>query len=254
MIGESTNRRPASPRRSGDEWTVFPEWSPDLLKARVYERVLLDIILCALPPGARLDEQELARRYDAGLAGVREALGRLALEGLVVRRARAGTTVASLDLLEVRQAVDARRLIEPHCASLAASNAGPEDVARLRAAFAGAEEAIRARDATALVRMDQQFHEAIARASRNVTLARILIPLQHKAARFWVWSMGDDDEAALLEEIARHRAVVDAIADRDPERARAAVLRTLGAFSDDAHRAVNGPAEDPALGPRVSHG
>jgi DNA-binding GntR family transcriptional regulator len=254
MTGESTNRRPAPPRRSGDEWTVFPEWSPDLLKARVYERILLDIILCALPPGARLDEQELARRYDAGLAGVREALGRLALEGLVVRRARAGTTVASLDLLEVRQAVDARRLIEPHCASLAASNAGAEDVARLRAAFAGAEEAIRARDATALVRMDQQFHEAIARASRNVTLARILIPLQHKAARFWVWSMGDDDEAALLEEIARHRAVVDAIADRDPERARTAVLRTLGAFSDDAHRAVNGPAEDPALAPRVSHG
>lgn len=254
MSGESTTRRPLSPRRAGgDQWAVFPEWSPDLLKARVYERILLDIILCELPPGARLDEQELARRYDAGLAGVREALGRLALEGLVVRRARAGTTVASLDLLEVRQAVDARRLIEPHCAALAASNAGAEDIARLRAAFAGAEKAVRARNAAALVRMDQQFHEAIARASGNVTLARILIPLQHKAARFWVWSMGNDGEAALLEEIGRHRAVVDAIAGRDPDRARTAVLRTLGAFSDDAQRAVNGPAEDLALAPRVSH-
>jgi DNA-binding GntR family transcriptional regulator len=226
---------------------VFPEWSPDLMKARVYERVLLDIILGALPPGSRLDEQDLARRYDAGLAGVREALGRLALEGLVVRRARAGTTVAPLDLLEVRQAVDARRLIEPHCAALAASNAVPEDIARLRSAFTGAEEAIRTRDAVALVRMDQQFHEAIARASRNITLARILVPLQHKAARFWVWSMGNDSETVLLEEIARHRAVVDAIADRDPERARTAVLRTLGAFSDDANRAVNAPAEDLAV-------
>jgi DNA-binding GntR family transcriptional regulator len=228
---------------------VFPEWSPDLLKARVYERILLDIILCALAPGARLDEQDLALRYGAGLAGVREALGRLALEGLVVRRARAGTTVAPLDLLEVRQAVDARRLIEPHCAALAASNAGPEDIARLRTAFAGGEEAVRARDATALVRMDQQFHEAIARASRDLTLARILIPLQHKAARFWVWSMGDDTEAELLAEIARHQAVVDAIADRDPDRARIAVLRTLGAFSEDAHRAVNAPAEDLARAP-----
>lgn len=250
MNGEKTTRRPTSPRRAGgDRWTVFPEWSPDLLKARVYERILLDIILCVLPPGARLDEQDLTRRYDAGLAGVREALGRLALEGLVVRRARAGTSVASLDLLEVRQAVDARRLIEPHCAALAAANAGPEDIARLRTAFAGAEEAVRARDATALVRMDQQFHEAIARASRDLTLARILIPLQHKAARFWVWSMGDDTEAELLEEIARHRAVIDAIADRDPDRARTAVLRTLGAFSEDAHRAVNAPAEDLARAP-----
>jgi len=243
MNTQGTARDTTSPRRAGGQWTVFPEWSPDLLKARVYERILLDIILCALPPGSRLDEQDLVRRYDAGLAGVREALGRLALEGLVVRRARAGTTVATLDLLEVRQAVDARRLIEPHCAALAASNAGAEDIARLRAAFAGSEAAVRDRDATALVRMDQHFHEAIARASRNITLARILIPLQHKAARFWVWSMGDDSESALLEEIARHRAVVDAIADRDPERARTAVLRTLGAFSDDANRAVNAPAE-----------
>src|SRR5439155_1943548 len=104
-------------RASGSEWAVFPEWSPDLLKARVYERILLDIILGELPPGGRLDEQDLARRYGAGLAGVRDALGRLALEGLVARRARAGTSVAPLDLLEVRQAVEARRLIEPHCAA-----------------------------------------------------------------------------------------------------------------------------------------
>lgn len=252
MTGEISTHHPKSPRR-GDNWAVFPEWSPDLLKARVYERILLDIILCALPPGGRLDEQDLARRYDAGLSGVRDALGRLALEGLVVRRARAGTTVTPLDLLDVRQAVEARRLIEPHCAALAAVNAGPEDIARLRAAFEGAEEAVRTSDATALVRMDQQFHEAIARAGRNLTLARIVIPLQHKAARFWVYSMGADSETGRLEEIARHRDVIDCIADRDPDRAREAVLRTLGAFSDDANRAVNRPAETPVRAPSWSN-
>src|SRR5580658_3839799 len=165
MSGERTAQGPTSPRSTGaGQWALRPEWSPDLLKARVYERILLDIILCVLPPGSRLDEAELARRYDAGLAGVREALGRLALEGLVVRRARAGTTVASLDLLEVRQAVEARRLIEPHCAALAAVNAGPDDIARLRGAFDGADAAVRANDAVSLVGMDQRFHEAIARA------------------------------------------------------------------------------------------
>jgi DNA-binding GntR family transcriptional regulator len=243
MSGEHGDGLQMTPRRRGDhEWTVFPQWSPDLLKARVYERILLDIILGELQPGGRLDEQDLTRRYEAGLAGVREALGRLALEGLVVRRARAGTTVAPLDLLEVRQAVEARRLIEPHCAALAALNATSEDIARLRGAFDGAESAIKARDAAALVGMDQRFHEAIARASRNVTLARILIPLQHKAARFWVYSMGVDTEARLLAEIAEHLEVVDCIALRDPERARAAVLRTLGEYSEDVKRAVNGPA------------
>src|SRR5437899_1682348 len=74
-------------------------WAPELQKARVYEQILLDVILGELPPGGRLDEQELVRRYGAGLAGVRDALGRLALEGLVVRRPRAGTTVAPLDLV-----------------------------------------------------------------------------------------------------------------------------------------------------------
>ena len=240
------NPRPAraARRTAGDEWTVFPEWSPDLLKARVYEQMLLDIIVGALAPGARLDEQALSERYDAGLAGVREALGRLALEGLVVRRARAGTTVAPLDLLDVRQAVEARRLIEPHCAALAAVNATPEDIARLASAFDGAEAAVRAHDATALVGMDQRFHAAMARASRNITLARILIPLQHKAARFWVYSMGPDTEAERLAEIALHLRVIDAIGARDPEAARLAVLRTLGEFTEDVRRAVNGPVGD----------
>ena len=86
----------------------FSEWSPDLRKTRVYEQILLDIILGELAPGARLDEGDLTRRYDAGLAGVRDALGRLALEGLVVRKARSGTTVAPLDLIEARQAFEAR--------------------------------------------------------------------------------------------------------------------------------------------------
>jgi DNA-binding GntR family transcriptional regulator len=238
------NTRPAkiARRMAGDEWTVFPEWSPDLLKARVYEQMLLDIIVGALAPGSRLDEQALAVRYDGGLSGVREALGRLALEGLVVRKARAGTTVALLDLLEVRQAVEARRLIEPYCAALAALNATSQDIARLKAAFEGAEDAVRANDAMALVGMDQRFHAAMARASRNITLARILIPLQHKAARFWVYSMGPDTEAERLGEIALHLQVIDAIAQRDPDGARAAVLRTLGEFTDDVRRAVNGPA------------
>jgi DNA-binding GntR family transcriptional regulator len=254
MSGENSEAPRMTPRRVDDhEWAVFPQWSPDLLKARVYEQILLDIIVGELPPGARLDEQDLTRRYEAGLAGVREALGRLALEGLVVRRARAGTTVAPLDLLEVRQAVEARRLIEPHCAALAALNATAEDISRLRAAFESAEVAIRDRDAVALVGMDQRFHEAIARASRNATLARILIPLQHKAARFWVYSMGADTEARLMAEIAEHLDVVDCIARRDPEGARAAVLRTLGEFSDDVKRAVNGPGGgEGAAAPRAA--
>jgi DNA-binding GntR family transcriptional regulator len=205
-------------------------WAPELQKARVYEQILLDVILGELAPGSRLDEQVLTRRYRAGLAGVRDALGRLALEGLVVRRPRAGTTVAPLDLLDVRQAFDVLRLIEPHCAELAAMNATPQDVAALRAAFNGAEDAAHAGDMRGLIGMDQAFHAALALATHNLTLAKIVIPLQHKASRFWAYSMREDRPEDRVAEVERHRRLAEAVAAGDPEAARAAMLQVLGVF------------------------
>jgi DNA-binding GntR family transcriptional regulator len=215
-------------------------WAPELQKAKVYEQILLDVILGVLPPGARLDEQDMAQRYDCGLAGVRDALGRLALEGLVVRLPRSSTTVAPLDLVDVRQAYEARRLIEPHCAALAALNATPADIAAMEAAFEGGEAAARAGDPRALIDMDQRFHAALASATRNLTLAKILIPLQHKAARFWVYSMVEDTVEETLAEVARHKVVLDFIKRRDADGAQAAMLEILGVFADNVRRSAGG--------------
>ena len=249
--GDRGEIRPLRPMGRAEAPPVAPGWAPELQKAKVYEQILLDVILGELPPGSRLDEQDLVRRYGAGLAGVRDALGRLALEGLVVRKPRAGTTVAPLDLVEVRQAFEARRLIEPHCAALAATHATAEDIAALQDAFAGGQAAARARDSRALIGMDQQFHAAIARASRNPTLAQIVIPLQHKAARFWVYSMVEDTEEERLAEIGRHQEVVDCITRRDPEAAHAAMLNILGVFSENVKRSVTGGASaEPPVGAR----
>jgi DNA-binding GntR family transcriptional regulator len=198
------------------------------MKARAYDQILLGIISGDLPPGERLDEHGLSLRYGVGLAGVRDALGRLALEGLVLRRPRSGTTVAPLDLKEMNQVFEARRLIEPHCAALAAQHATAEEVCAIRGAFVGAEQAIEQRDSLALVAMDQWFHAAVVRASRNPTLARIAIPLQHKASRFWVFAMENDTAAERLAEIQRHRIVADSIACRDSEAARKQMLAILG--------------------------
>ena len=253
MAGNARARAPDRPAPVSDLDAMGAiHWSPELQKARVYEQILLDIILGELPPGGRLDEQSLVRRYGAGLAGVRDALGRLALEGLVIRKARAGTTVAPLDIIELRQAFEARTLIEPHCAALAARHASSEDLADLARAFDGAEAAIRGRDARALVAMDQRFHSGIARASRNATLARIIIPLQHKAARFWIYSMGEDTDEERIDEIKRHMAVVECIAQGDAEAARATMLEVLGSFSDNMRRAAMGIAAGAARPPAMA--
>jgi DNA-binding GntR family transcriptional regulator len=212
------------------------DWSPDLQKAKVYERILLDLILGELAPGARLDEQSLAARYETGLAGVRDALGRLALEGLVIRRARSGTLVAPLDLVELRQGYEARALIEPHCAALAARHASKAETQAILDTFADGEAAARERDLPALVAMDQRFHAAVARASQNLALARILIPLQHKAARFWVFSFGGATEAELMADIEQHRDVARVIAKGDPEGSRAAMMRVLNITPETVRR------------------
>ena len=132
--------------RDRDPGTQLDEWSPRLLKSRLYQRILVDIIIGALAPGEQLDENGLAKRYGGGLAGIREALARLALEGLVVRRARVGTSVAPLDLVGAREAFEARCLIEVHCAGLAAQIASDDEIAGIRATLDNGEEAVRAND------------------------------------------------------------------------------------------------------------
>lgn len=204
------------------------DWAPGLQKAKTYEQLLLDIILGVLPPGAPVDERKLAVRYEVGLAGVRDALGRLALEGLVQRRPRVGTVVAPLDLREIEQAFEVRHMLEARSAGLAARNATDEDVATITSAFDGAEAAIAAGDFRATLAMDRAFHRAVAYATQNVTLARYLVTLQNIAVRFWINAMEKQSPAEQLADVALHRAIAAAIAARDPAAAEAAMGRVVG--------------------------
>lgn len=204
------------------------DWAPGLQKAKTYEQLLLDIILGVLPPGTPVDERKLAARYDVGLAGVREALGRLALEGLVARRPRVGTVVAPLDLREIEQAFEVRHMLEARSAGLAARNATDGDIAAINGAFDGAEAAIAAGDFRATLAMDRAFHRAVAYATQNATLARYLVTLQNVAVRFWINAMERQSQAEQLADVALHRAVAAAIAARDPAAAEAAMARIVG--------------------------
>jgi DNA-binding GntR family transcriptional regulator len=204
------------------------DWSEGLQKARLYEQILLDIILAELAPMSVLDERALAARYAGGVAGVREALGRLALEGLVVRRPRVGTIVAPLDVREIQQAFEVRHMLEARTAALAARNAAPEDVAAIAAAFDGAEQAIAAADYRAMLAMDRHFHRAVALSTGNATLARFVISLQNIATRFWIWEMEKQSPEDQLKDVALHRALAAAIADRDPVAAEEAAAKLVG--------------------------
>lgn len=204
------------------------DWAPGLQKSKAYEQILLDIILGTLPPSARLDELGLAKKYDLGVAGVREALARLSLEGMVFRRPRSGTIVAGIDVQEMQQSYDVRCLLEPHAASLAAQHATDADIEAIVMAFDGAEAAARRRDFRSIVAMDQRFHRSVAVASHNLSLARIIINLHNKAARYWYYSMTTRPDEDRLEDIANHRSVARAIANGDMEAAATGMRLLMG--------------------------
>jgi hypothetical protein len=229
----------ANPREQ-DAGKRLDEWSPRLLKSRLYQRILVDIIIGALAPSEQLDENLLARRYGGGLAGIREALARLALEGLVVRRARVGTSVAPLDLMGAREAFEARCLVEVHCAGLAAQHASDAEIDAIRATLDDGEAAVHDNDQAALAAMDEAFHVAVATASHNRALAKMVVTLHHQTARYWLYAMrgpSSDDGIAALNE---HRGLADAIASRDVERARAEMLKVLGDFPAEMKRTLEG--------------
>lgn len=223
-------KRPAS--------TGLDEWAPSLLKAQLYGRILVDIIIGALKPGEQLDENALVRRYDGGLAGIRDALARLALEGLVVRKARVGTTVAPLDPIEAHDAFEARCLVEIECAGLAAAHASAEAITAIRATLDAGEAAIDNNDARALAVMDEAFHVAVATASGNRTLAKMVVTLHHQTARYWLHAMQAPSRAESIQALEEHRALADALASRDPARARTVMQTLLGDFPDDMKRSL----------------
>jgi DNA-binding GntR family transcriptional regulator len=214
----------------GPTLSVDPQgdWAPGLQKARLYEQLLLDIILGELKPMSILDEKVLATRYAGGVAGIRDALGRLALEGLVVRRPRVGTIVAPLDIAEIVHAFEVRHMLESRTAALAARKATPNDVLAITHAFDNAEVAVSKGDFRAMLSMDREFHRAVAFATHNPTLARFVITLQNVATRFWIWQMEKQTPEDQLKDVALHRALGSAIAAGDVMGAERAAAYLIG--------------------------
>jgi DNA-binding GntR family transcriptional regulator len=201
-------------------------------RLEVYERMLLDIICRTLPPGSALDEASLAQRYRAGRAGVRDALYRLSLEGLVNRVPRVGTTVADLSVFELQQIFEARSAVEVYCAGVASQTATPDDLVLIEDALSGWEDCLRTRDFPRLVRLDQQFHQGLANATHNRALTRIVVMLHNSALRFWYFTMPRRSFEAGMAGYQKHRCVFEAVRDGDRIKAEQAMRDLLGHFSE----------------------
>jgi DNA-binding GntR family transcriptional regulator len=136
-----------------------------------YERIRGLVLSGELAPGTRLGQVELAERLGISRTPVREALRRLGGEGLVEGHSHRGFRVADLGLDAVLRRLEVRAILEPGIAALAAGRRTERDLDLMNEAIADEEEArdgIEAHDAS------RRFHIALARASGNEELVRVI--------------------------------------------------------------------------------
>jgi GntR family transcriptional regulator, transcriptional repressor for pyruvate dehydrogenase complex len=191
-----------------------------------------------LPPGSRLpSEPELAVQLGVGRSSIREAVKALELARVLDVRHGDGTFVTSLEphlLLEgvgfaielvqdesVLEVVEVRRLFEPVATGLAASRIDAATLERLAGHVAGMEQA--GDDQEQLIHHDQAFHSAVYAATGNRTLIPILDGLSSRTLRARTWR-GVIEADASQQTIREHRAIHQALADRDRRLAEAAAL------------------------------
>src|SRR2546422_11565220 len=99
---------------------------------RVYEHLREEILSEPLEPGAELLEVPLAEQLGVSRGPIREAIGRLASEGLVTVRPRRGAVVRSVSKEEFLELYQVREALELMAVKLAVPRLRPEDIATLQ--------------------------------------------------------------------------------------------------------------------------
>ncbi|KUO05201.1 GntR family transcriptional regulator [Streptomyces caeruleatus] len=227
----------------------------------VYERLKGDIESLRLRPGAKLGEVQLAEELGASRTPVREAIRRLAREGLVDFVPGEVARVAAISLGGVRALFEFRMLLEPR-ATASVAMTGPADE-RVPAPFRELLERLEAFDASfrALDSVEQAtsyqefydiaeaFDQAVIAACRNPYLARTIRDLRSQTVR--LRHLSHSGPRRMLTSLEEHRAMLKAVTQGDAQAAEAAcrhhLAQTLQALIDGLTSQDLAPGTDVSL-------
>jgi DNA-binding GntR family transcriptional regulator len=192
---------------------------------QVYMAIRERISSGSLPRGARVHQEDLAEELGVSRTPVREALRRLAAEGLVEMRTNRGARVADVDQVGMRGSYEARAVIEPGAARLAAGRRSEQPLARMRAAVTAQRRSLR--NVQRSFEANREFHLALAEASGNEFLVQF-------AERLWVARIGEtiyerqvETQERMLLDVREHEQIIEAIEAGDGRRAESLVRRHL---------------------------
>lgn len=185
----------------------------------VYDLLRDQILDLKLAPGSPIDEVQLAERFKMSRTPIREALVRLAGEGLIETLPNRSTMVSNIDFLNLHTFFDALVLMYRVTTRLAAQSHRPEDIAIIRGFHEDYAAAVESRDAIRMIATNAAFHAAIAEAGRNpyfTSLFRRLLDDGRRILQLYYQSYEEHFPQRFVDE---HAAILAAIAARDVEEA-----------------------------------
>lgn len=193
-------------------------------------------------PGERLVEDKLSADLGVSRVPVREALLGLSIEGLVRLEPRRGATVAEITPEIVAELVEVRALLEGQNARLAARRHDPEIVAQLRETLKRGNEAAETGTPDQLARLNGEFHERLAEASRNSVLTEVMRSLRERTSI--AFAINGRDRAR--EDWKEHAGILAAVIDGDEELAALLATRHVHKAAEAFTRAHAAAANDAA--------
>ncbi|NTF50553.1 GntR family transcriptional regulator [Rhizobium rhizogenes] len=210
------------------------------LSERAYDELSRLILTRKLPGGSLVVEGRLAQQLDVSRTPMREAILRLAAEGLLIKQGSRSYAVRRVQPVEFFQALKVRELLEGETVELAIGRIKPETIEALRSDILrlGALEAQAAEHWDTDDRLHMLFPEALG----NGVLVRMIQQLRVITRLFELTS----PSGRVAADAAEHVAILDAFAKGDGRRARAAMVTHLRNVASEILDIVSGRDTTPA--------
>jgi DNA-binding GntR family transcriptional regulator len=206
------------------------------LRDEAYDELRRGIVSGGLRPGQQLSELQLAAQFQISRSPIREALGRLELEGFAIRRPNGRVYVAPLDIAELEQLYAVRATVEGLATRLAAPRLTTDDLDEMTADLQEMEALAERGDIDGSLTRGAEFHDVILGACANEPLVEIIAGLRLRISRYRTMIATTRNQQI---RIAEHRDILDALYARDAKGAEAAMIRHIEESADIILKALS---------------
>ena len=200
------------------------------LREIVFEYLRQSILDGKLEPGKRLMEIQMAEQLGVSRTPVREAIRKLELEGLVVMVPRRGAYVADVSIKDVLEVLEVRMVLEGLAASLAAERMSDDEINELTSVCDEFKRYYEEDNIEGMIQKDVEFHDRIFNSTGNNKLNQISQSLREQIYRFRVRYISRYNKAKEL--VDEHQALLDAIRNRDPDKAYKCGMKHIENLTD----------------------